>query len=109
MSELRIVPPTGPRVRAHYLVRGTIAPHFVEAGALSAKDAIAFSPPDPRQVKELAAMVADGSIRTLGNGRFWFDMDAYEAATDARRRRNLPILILAALIVAAVAVLFYRG
>ncbi|AXJ94660.1 MULTISPECIES: hypothetical protein [unclassified Sphingomonas] len=109
MSDLRLVPPPAPRLRDHYLVQGTVAPHFVEAGALTMAEAIAFRPADTRQAKELAAMVADGSIRTLGNGRFWFDIDAYEAAAAVRRRRRLPVILLVAIIVAVAALFFYRG
>ena len=105
----RVDPPRAPggTVRDRYLVHGTIAPRFVEARAVTADDAIAFRPADAREVKAFAAMIADGSIRATG-GRFWFDMDAYEAAAAARRATRVPVLLMVALLVAAVAVLFYR-
>ncbi|MBI0474032.1 hypothetical protein D9601_01455 [Sphingomonas sp. MA1305] len=109
MSSLRIVPPPAPAVRTRYLVHGSIAPRFVEAGALSMAEAIPFVPADPREARALAAMVADGSIRTLGGGRFWFDMQAYEAAREARRRRRLPVMLLVALLIAGVMLFFYHG
>ncbi|MEH3158445.1 MAG: hypothetical protein PGN08_05615 [Sphingomonas taxi] len=45
----------------------------------------------------------------LGPGRFWFDMDAYEAAAAVRRAKRVPVMLIVALLIAAVAVLFYRG
>lgn len=95
-------------VRERYLVRGTIAPRFVAARAVTADEAIAFTPTDPREARAFAAMIADGSIRSAG-GRFWFDMDAYEAAAAARRAKRVPVLLMVALLVAAAAVVFYRG
>lgn len=96
-------------VRDRYLVHGTIAPRFVEARAVTADDAIAFTPADAREARAFAAMIADGSIRVPGPGRFWFDMDAYEAAAAARRAKRVPVMLIVALLIAAVAVLFYRG
>ena len=95
-------------VRDRDLVHGTIAPRFVEAHAVTADDAIAFTPTDAREAKAFAAMIADGSIRTMAQGRFWFDMDAYEAAAAARRAKRVPVLLMVALLIAAVAVVFYR-
>ncbi|MCP3735121.1 hypothetical protein M9979_09595 [Sphingomonas sp. RP10(2022)] len=96
-------------VRDRYLVHGTIAPRFVEAHAVTPDDAVAFTPADAREAKAFAAMIADGSIRMPAQGRFWFDMDAYEAAAAARRAKRVPVMVIVALLVAVVAVLFYRG
>jgi hypothetical protein len=100
----------GPRgtVRDRYLVHGTIAPRFVEAHAVTPADAIAFTPAGRREVRALAVMIADGSIRMPAAGRHYFDMDAYEAAATARRARRVPVLLLVALLIAAVAMVFYR-
>ena len=108
MTRLTRVEPQG-SVRESYLVRGSIAPRFVAAHAVTAGDAIAFVPADAREAKALAAMLSDGSIRVAAPGRFWFDMTAYEAAAAARRARRVPVLLMVALLVAAVALLFYRG
>lgn len=94
-------------VRERYLVHGPIAPRFVDARAVTADEAIAFTPADAREAKAFAAMVADGSIRAAGR-RFWFDMDAYEAAAAARRAKRVPVAVTIALLIAVVAVLFYR-
>ena len=101
---------SGPRgtVRDRYLVHGTIAPRFVAAHAVTADDAIAFTPTDTREAKAFAAMIADGSIRAVGRGRFWFDMDAYESAAAVRRAKRVPVMLMLALLIAAVAVACYR-
>lgn len=108
MTRLVRVEPQG-TVRDRYLVHGTIAPRFVDAHAVTASDAIAFTPADAREAKAFAAMLADQSIRLASPGRYWFDMHAYEAAAASRRARRMPVMLIAALLVAAVAMLFYRG
>ena len=108
MSRLTRVEPKG-TVPDRYLVHGTIAPRFVDAHAVTASDAIAFAPADVREAKAFAAMVTDGSIRAAGPGRFWFDMQAYEAAAARRRARRLPVMLIVSLLVALVALAFYRG
>ncbi|GAA0668007.1 hypothetical protein GCM10009102_17690 [Sphingomonas insulae] len=95
-------------VRDRYLVKGSIAPRFVEARAVTADDAIPFAPADAREARAFASMIADGSIRMPAKGRFYFDMDAYEAAAAARRAKSVPVMLIVALLVAVVAVLFYR-
>ncbi len=107
MSNLIREPGAG-TVRDRYLVKGSIAPRFVDAHAVTADDAIAFTPADAREAKAFAAMIADGSIRMPRQGRFYFDMDAYEAAAAARRAKSVPVMLIVALPVAAVAVAFYR-
>ncbi len=96
-------------VRTRYLVRGSIAPRFIDRHALSAEDAIAFVPDGAREQRQFATMVSDGSIRMPRAGRFYFDIDAYEAAAEARRRRMLPVLVIVPLLIALVAVLSYVG
>lgn len=96
-------------VRERYLVHGTVAPRFVDAHAVTASDAMPFAPADQREARAFSAMVADGSIRISAPGRFWFDMEAYEAAAAARRAKRVPVLLIVALLVAAVAVAFYRA
>ena len=108
MTRLARVEPQG-SVRDRYLVHGTIAPRFVEARAVTASDAIAFVPANAREAKAFAAMVSDGSIRVTGARLFWFDMDAYEDATAARRAKRVPVMLIVALLVAAVALAFYPG
>ncbi|USU11896.1 hypothetical protein NF701_15390 [Sphingomonadaceae bacterium OTU29THOMA1] len=108
MTRLVRVEPQG-TVRDRYLVHGTIAPRFVDAHAVTASDAIDFAPADAREAKAFAAMVSDGSIRVAVPGRFWFDMDAYEAAEAGRRAKRVPVMLIVTLLIAVGAVMFYRG
>ncbi|USU08418.1 hypothetical protein NF700_15320 [Sphingomonadaceae bacterium OTU29MARTA1] len=108
MTRLVRVEPQG-TVRDRYLVHGTIAPRFVDAHAVTASDAIDFAPADAREAKAFAAMVSDGSIRMAVPGRFWFDMDAYEAAAAGRRAKRVPVMLIVTLLIAVGAVMFYRG
>jgi hypothetical protein len=107
VNRLTRVEPQG-NVRDRYLVHGTVAPRFVDARAVTASDAMAFAPADAREAKALAAMVSDGSIRVAGPGRFWFDMEAYEAAAAARRAKRVPVMVIVALLIAVAAVALYR-
>jgi hypothetical protein len=105
---LRSEQPKG-AMRDRYLVHGSIAPRFVDAHAVTPDDAIAFEPADAGEAKALAAMIADGSVRMPSAGRSYFDMDAYEAAAAARRAKSVPVMLIVALLIAVVAVTFYRG
>ena len=107
-GRLTRVEPRG-TVRDRYLVHGTIAPRFVEARAVTASDAILFTPAAGREARAFAAMIADGSIRMPAAGRFYFDMDAYEAAAAGRRARRVPVLLIVSLLIVVVALVFYRG
>ena len=100
---------SAPRPRAHYLVRGRVAPELVARHALSPDDAVAFAPADAKVGRELARLVGNGSVRLVAGGRVWFDMDAYEAAAAERTRQLLPLFIGLSLIVAALAVYLYAG
>lgn len=107
-GHLSRVEPKG-TVRDRYLVHGTVAPRFIEAHAVTASDAIAFTPVDAREAKAFAAMISTGAIRMPRPGHFYFDMDAYEAAAAARRAKSVPVMLIVAVLIAAVAVMFYRS
>ncbi|PAX09731.1 hypothetical protein [Sphingomonas lenta] len=95
-------------LRQGYLVRGSIAPVFVERGALSPTDAIAFKPSSPREAKAFAALLRSGAMRQAG-GNWWLDIVAYQANANARSRAAIPWLIGGAVLIALAAMLFYRG
>jgi hypothetical protein len=117
MAELVRIDPPGrkpprasplPPGRRGYLVRGTIAPVFVERHALAPQDAIGFAPRSPREAKAFAAMKARGVVRAAGSG-WWLDMVAYQADAEARSRTAVPWLIGASIAVATMATMFFRG
>lgn len=88
-------------------MRGTIPPIFVERGALAPEHAIAFTPA-ASQTKEWERLRGVGAIRQA-SPNWWLDMVAYQAAANARSRAALPWLVLGAVLIAAIAVSFYRG
>lgn len=96
-----------PPRRQGYLVRGSIPPAFVEAGALSPADAIPFTP-DPSHSREWERLRRDRAIRQADGG-WWLDIVAYQAAARARSRAALPWLVLGAVLIALLATSFYRG
>jgi len=89
-------------------VRGRIAEAMLAAHALAPEDAIDFTP-DPRDAAAFAAMRADGVVREVAGGRFWFDLVAYHLREQARGRVRAMWGFGLALVVATIAVLFYRG
>lgn len=97
-----------PSGRRGYLIRGAIAPVFVERDALAPQDAIMFTPADGREARAFAAMRRAGVIRAAGTA-WWLDIVAYQARAEARSRAAVPWLIGGAVALAAFAMLFYRG
>lgn len=101
-------PAPGPPLRQGYLVRGPIAPVFVERGALSPADAIPFTPSTPREAKAFAALRRSGAMREAGRN-WWLDIVAYQANANARSRAAVPWLIVGAVVIAGAATRFYMG
>lgn len=97
-----------PQGRAGYLVRGPIAPVFVERGALSPEDAIPFQPRDRSGVRAFATLAEAGVLRRVGDG-WWLDIVAYQAHADARSRAAVPYLIAGSVAIALAATWFYVG
>ncbi|HVF93941.1 MAG TPA: hypothetical protein VM900_06475 [Sphingomonas sp.] len=105
----RVQPVRSDTSRSRYLVRGEIAPVFVERNALAAEDAIAFGPRSRSGMRQFVAMVRAGSIREPRPGLFYLDYARYEAAAAERSRRMIPWLAGGAMVIAAVATRFYTG
>lgn len=103
----RLSPQPPPLGRQGYLVRGAIAPVFVERGALAPEEAIYFAP-GTATAAEWERLRDSGAIRQAG-GRWWLDIVAYQASAQARSRAALPWIVAGALLVAALAMLLYRG
>ena len=99
--------PTPPSRRG-YLVRGPIAPIFVERGALAPADAITYSPANLSEAKLFERMKRAGVIRAAGGG-WWLDMVAYQAQAEARSRRAIPYLIIGSILAALLLTLLYQG
>ncbi len=101
-------PPAPPRLPAGALrVRGRIAEAMLAAHALSPEDAIDFTP-DPRDATAFAKLRDAGIVREVPGGRFWFDLVAYHLREQARSRDAVIWSLAVAVMIAAVAMLFYR-
>ena len=86
-----------------------ITGHFMQMNAVAPGDAVAFVPERPIVRRQFDRMLASGVVKQAGQGLYWLDIPAYNADTEARRRRLVPIVIVVALILAAVITLGYRG
>jgi len=93
---------TGQAVRA----RGTVVPQFLARHALSAPDAIGFTPANAAERKAFAVLLGDGSIRGAEGG-YWLDLPRYRLVEAARARRRAGIAVVVAVIGAVAAMLFY--
>jgi len=88
--------------------RSRIARAMIQAHALAPEQAIAFSP-GPGDVAELMKLRKAGVVRETLPGHYWLDLVAnhYREQQAARVRAMWAVGI--SLVIAAVAVLFYRG
>lgn len=94
--------------RVGFRVRGRIGAIFLARHAISLEDATAFVP-EPRDVGEFARLRANGIVREVRRGEYWFDLPAYFARAEAISRRVTFWSFIVAVVGAGVAVLLYRG
>jgi hypothetical protein len=90
-------------------VRGPVAGHFLAQHALSPGEAIAFVPKDRVERWWFDRFRRIGALREAPPGRWWFDLAAYHRDAQAFSWRWVPIAIAVPVVIAAVAMLFYRG
>jgi len=89
-------------------VRGPIAVYFLGRHALSAEDAIAYTPSTRYERWWFQYLRRRGSLREVQPGTFYFDLIAYHRDAEAVRRRAVTISLFLSLAIAGVAMLFYR-
>jgi len=89
--------------------RRKIAAHFFVHHAISAEDAVAFTPQSPIERRQFERMQARGVVREAEPGRYWLDIEANQAEAEARRRLLVPIVIILCVIIAGLLLLGYRG
>jgi len=99
------VPPPGLAGRG---TRRRISDYFWAMHAISAEDAVAYSPP-PADRAEFDRLRALNIIREPIKGHYWIDRAAFKAAEESATQRLVPGVILACLTAAAILVLFYVG
>lgn len=89
--------------------RRRIVDHFCALHAIEAEDAIEFAPQSLIEHSQFDKMRRDGVIVQTLPGYYWLDLDRHKVATERRRRRLVPIVVVGMLIAAWALTLFYRG
>ncbi len=89
-------------------VRGRIAEAMLAAHALAPEDAIEFTP-DPRDAAAFDNLRRAGIVREVPGGRLWFDLVAYHLREQARSRVAVIWTLGLSVMIAVIAVMFYRG
>lgn len=92
-----------------HLIRDLIPAMFFARHALEPDDAIAFLQCNPRNQIMFDRLRIRGIVREAAAGRFYFDLEAHYAAVARRRRFAVPIAIVASVVIAWIATLFFRG
>ncbi|WP_404334236.1 hypothetical protein AB2M62_12705 [Sphingomonas sp. MMS12-HWE2-04] len=100
-----------PSIVAGLVVRARrrIAAHFFVHHATSADDAVAYVPQSPIETRQFARMQSKGVVREAAAGRYWLDTAAFQAESDARRRRLVPIVIALCVLAAVLVTFAYQG
>ncbi|KQM65554.1 hypothetical protein ASE75_04655 [Sphingomonas sp. Leaf17] len=106
--QLRGPRPNDPPHRGHR-VRGPVAGRLLAVHAITPADAVPYTPPDRIARWWLDHHLRTGTIRRLPDGRIHLDLHAHYAHAEARSRRLTPIALVAAIAIAGIAVMFYRG
>ncbi|WP_431469814.1 hypothetical protein [Sphingosinithalassobacter sp. LHW66-3] len=95
--------------RRSYRARRAIAAFFAAQHAITAAEAIRYVPRTPAEREAFEDLQTRGLVRSAGEQTYFMLLPAYDAYEDARRRRLVPLVIGGAVLVALVAMLFYRG
>ena len=88
--------------------RRRVINHFCVWHAISPEEAIEYSPPSLLEQRQFDRMLKGGVIKAAQPGLYWIDLAASEAADARRRRKLVPVVIAACLAIAATLLLFYR-
>ena len=101
--------PTGPSIHPAMLrTRSRIARAMIQAHALAPEQAIAFNP-GPSDVTELMKLRKAGVVRETLPGHYWLDLVANHYREQQAGRVRAMWAFGISLMIAAIAVLFYRG
>lgn len=80
--------------------------HFFSADAVRSDRAVAFTPSNGFERRQLAKMLEKGIIRQESSDRYWIDVVAYDAVIQQRYRLVRTALILLAVVLAATLIYF---
>lgn len=86
------------------LAERRVAAHFIDAGAISMADAIAYAPARPSRQRAFERLKGADVLKTDGQGKWWLDEDRWEGRRSDRRTRVV-FAMLAVGVAAAVAAL----
>ena len=64
-----------------------VAGHFLEAGAVSMADAIAYAPTRPSRQRAFERLKGADVLRTDGQGKWWLDEERWQGRRSDRRTR----------------------
>jgi hypothetical protein len=95
-------------LRPHH-VSGPVAETMLARGAIAPARAITYAAPDPAAARDLDRWRKAGVVRTIPDGRIWFDLRAFYTVKAQRERMRAMIAVPVALVLAMVAVAFYAG
>ena len=89
--------------------RRQISGHFMHHRAIAPGDAVDFVPDRPIVKRQFEKMLARGVVKQAGAGRYWLDIDAYNADIARRRGRLVPVVIALAILAAVLLTFLYQG
>ena len=89
--------------------RHRIAGQLLAMHAISPGDAVAYQPQTAKAAAEFERLRAHDIVREAIRGHYWLDWAAYNAETDARRAKAVPVAIAVCVAIAfAIMLLFFR-
>ena len=90
-------------------VRGAVANSLLDRGAITPRRAVPCAPAAPDARRELTRLRDAGVVKSTGDGRCWLDLRRHAEAQAHRERIRAMIAVPVAVVLALVAMLFYRG
>lgn len=87
--------------------RRRIRAHFFALHAVSAEEAVPFVPQRPIERRQFERMQRAGIIHAAGQGRYWFDLAAFQKDQDRTRAILVPVVIVLCLLAAGLLTLLY--
>jgi hypothetical protein len=89
--------------------RRPVVGHFCAFHALSAPDAVEFVPQSDADRRAFEELRAKGIVHEGIPRHYWIDLIALKADEDARRRKLVPTVVIACIVIAAAVLVFYQG
>lgn len=87
--------------------RHRIASQLLAMHAVSPTDAVTYVPQTAKAVAAFERLRAHGIVREAIRGHYWLDWAAYNAETDARRARAVPVVIAVCVVIPMFLMMFF--